>query len=80
MLTLGSLPLLAVNRSYAFFKTEEGLVDFCTFNLSVLVIVFAISCAFTAGQIYQKQFSTFLDALLLYLYLTDSVGATGSVV
>lgn len=80
MLTLRGLAALLVQSSHAFLETQEGLVDFCTFCLSVFVIALTVLSTFATSQIYQKQLAALADTLLLNLDLSDGVASTRCVV
>ena len=71
---------MAVDCADALLETQQTLVDFSAFHLSIFIIVLAVRCPFTASQINKEQLAALLNALFLNLNLAYSVRATRGII
>ena len=80
MLPLRCLTFLLVKGSDALFEAKEGLVDFGSFSLSVLIVALAILGPFTSCQINKQQLTAWLHSFLLNLDLSNRMTPTGRII
>jgi len=81
MLSLGSLTtFLLVQGSNTLFESQERLVDFRSFSLTILVVTLAVLSSLGSCKIDQKELTAFAYSLLLNLYLSDSMTSTRGII